>query len=33
MDDALAGSGVELVDRGLFELKGVDGARRLFAVG
>jgi class 3 adenylate cyclase len=30
--DLIAGSGIELVDRGLFELKGVDDARRLYAV-
>ena len=30
--DLIAGSGIELADRGLFELKGVDGARRLYAV-
>jgi pimeloyl-ACP methyl ester carboxylesterase len=30
--DLIAGSGIELSDRGLFELKGIEGARRLFAV-
>ena len=30
--DLIAGSGIELADRGLFELKGVDDARRLYAV-
>ena len=30
--DLIAGSGVELADRGLFTLKGVQGERRLFAV-
>jgi pimeloyl-ACP methyl ester carboxylesterase len=30
--DLIAGSGIELADRGLFELKGVEGERRLFAV-
>ena len=29
--DLVAGSGIELVDRGLFRLKGVEGERRLFA--
>jgi len=29
--DLVAGSGIELVDRGLFTLKGVEGERRLFA--
>jgi pimeloyl-ACP methyl ester carboxylesterase len=29
--DLVAGSGLELVDRGLFRLKGVEGERRLFA--
>jgi class 3 adenylate cyclase len=29
--DLIAGSGIELVDRGLFELKGVEGSRQLFA--
>jgi class 3 adenylate cyclase len=29
--DLIAGSGIELVDRGLFELKGVEGRRQLFA--
>ncbi|HVP74479.1 MAG TPA: adenylate/guanylate cyclase domain-containing protein [Gaiellaceae bacterium] len=29
--DLVAGSGTELVDRGLFTLKGVEGRRRLFA--
>jgi len=29
--DLVAGSGIELADRGLFTLKGVDGERRLFA--
>lgn len=31
--DLIAGSGIELIDRGLFDLKGVEGRRRLFAVG
>jgi hypothetical protein len=30
--DLIAGSGIDLADRGLFDLKGVDGERRLFAV-
>jgi class 3 adenylate cyclase len=30
--DLIAGSGIELDDRGLFTLKGVDGERRLYAV-
>jgi pimeloyl-ACP methyl ester carboxylesterase len=30
--DLIAGSGIELSDRGLFTLKGVEGERRLFAV-
>jgi pimeloyl-ACP methyl ester carboxylesterase len=30
--DLVAGSGIEFEDRGLHELKGLDGARRLFAV-
>jgi class 3 adenylate cyclase len=30
--DLIAGSGIELADRGLFTLKGVEGERRLFAV-
>jgi len=30
--DLIAGSGIELADRGLFELKGLEGERRLFAV-
>jgi hypothetical protein len=29
--DLVAGSGIELVDRGLFTLKGLEGQRRLFA--
>jgi len=29
--DLVAGSGIELVDRGLFALKGVEGERRLYA--
>jgi class 3 adenylate cyclase len=29
--DIVAGSGLRFEDRGLFELKGIDGARRLFA--
>jgi pimeloyl-ACP methyl ester carboxylesterase len=29
--DLVAGSGLDLVDRGLFQLKGVEGERRLFA--
>jgi len=30
--DLIAGSGIKLVDRGLHELKGVEGPRRLYAV-
>jgi class 3 adenylate cyclase len=30
--DVLDGSGLQLVDRGEHELKGIDGVRRLFAV-
>jgi class 3 adenylate cyclase len=30
--DLIAGSGIELLDRGLFQLKGVEGERQLFAV-
>jgi len=32
VQDLIAGSGIELVDRGLFALKGLDGERRLYAV-
>jgi pimeloyl-ACP methyl ester carboxylesterase len=32
VQDLIAGSGIELTDRGLFALKGVEGERRLFAV-
>jgi pimeloyl-ACP methyl ester carboxylesterase len=32
VQDLIAGSGVELEDRGLFALKGLDGERRLYAV-
>jgi pimeloyl-ACP methyl ester carboxylesterase len=32
VQDLIAGSGIELVDRGSFVLKGVDGERRLYAV-
>ncbi|HXY80016.1 MAG TPA: adenylate/guanylate cyclase domain-containing protein [Gaiellaceae bacterium] len=31
--DLVAGSGIELADRGLFALKGIEGERRLFAAG
>jgi class 3 adenylate cyclase len=31
--DLIAGSGIELVDRGIHSLKGVNGARQVFAVG
>ena len=30
--DLVAGSGLEFEDRGEHELKGIEGARRLFAV-
>ena len=30
--DLVAGSGLEFEDRGEHELRGIDGARRLFAV-
>jgi class 3 adenylate cyclase len=30
--DLVAGSGLEFEDRGEYELKGVDGARRVYAV-
>jgi len=32
VQDLIAGSGIELEDRGLFALKGLDGERRLYAV-
>jgi pimeloyl-ACP methyl ester carboxylesterase len=32
VQDLIAGSGIELEDRGLFTLKGLDGERRLYAV-
>jgi pimeloyl-ACP methyl ester carboxylesterase len=32
VQDLIAGSGIELEDRGLFALKGLDGQRRLYAV-
>jgi pimeloyl-ACP methyl ester carboxylesterase len=32
VNDLIAGSGIELADRGLHELKGVEGERRLYAV-
>jgi class 3 adenylate cyclase len=32
VQDLIAGSGIQLEERGLFELKGLDGKRRLYAV-
>jgi hypothetical protein len=31
--DLVAGSGIELADRGLHELKGIPGEWRLYSVG
>ena len=30
--DLIAGSGIEMLDRGLHQLKGVEGAREIYAV-
>jgi hypothetical protein len=32
VQDLIAGSGIDLEDRGLFALKGLEGERRLYAV-